>query len=69
MTTYKLHKLSQLMDKDDEGILIQTQEGTEISISIRNGITFVLFPFGNKLVKASEYGYLSTGFGVIEKDI
>jgi hypothetical protein len=56
--------LNELCGKEKQ-IILETQEGVELSILVENGVTLVLLPFGNKTVTPKKYGHLSSGIVVL----
>lgn len=57
LMSYALDELT----KGHSGIIIRTQEGTEVMIRIVDGKTLVTFPFGNRLESPQLIGILSRG--------
>lgn len=49
------------LEKEHEGILIQTQEGTDVMIRLRHGKTLITLPFGNDFEEPETAGVLSKG--------
>lgn len=66
MKSINLYSIEELCNEHKQ-IIIKTQEGVQISISVEHGMTFVLLPFGNKTTSPEEYGKMSTGIAVIPK--
>lgn len=60
MMAFAAYDLAELQG-ENAGIVIRTQEGTEITIRVERGKTLVLFPFGNVLQSPEIIGHLSTG--------
>lgn len=63
MKEINAYVLDELCNKH-EHIMITTQEGVQLSIFIKNGLTFVLLPFGNEVDTPENYGELSSGIVV-----
>lgn len=66
-TTFALYNLDELRGAANEGIVIRTADGTEISIRRYGDKTIIWFPFGNKLEPIETVGILGTGFVAIER--
>lgn len=62
--TYNYYDLSELQGSN-AGIIIRTQQGTEISIAVEDGKTLILFPFGNLLLEPEAVGHLSAGVAAL----
>jgi hypothetical protein len=67
VTTHSLYTLDELLRAGNEGIIIRTADGTEISIRQHGDKTIIWFPFGNKLEPIETVGILGTGFVAIER--
>lgn len=64
--TMLCYSLEELM-KETSGIMIRTQEGTEVMIRVKEGKTLITLPYGNDTASPESVGVLSKGIVVEPK--